>query len=567
MLLPFLILTTLCLADEVHVVVPSGDDMIFWSDPSSWKPFPPSSSSFVYVDGGDKRLVLVVDTSPLLYSLHLSNVALVVDVENVEIPGNLTCKDAAIESSTQSEVGLTTTGFEVDGRTELVNVNLVFAELYDYGNELILINSKAFAYKGDEHSASSTDSEISYDELLAWGDDEYGQTGTGDPQFFEPRRVYRPIPVVCDEKFTQIVGGHYHTLAITSKGTLFAWGWNRFGQLGLNHTEDQEFPVQVEFLSNVVQIAAGRDFSLARLDDGTVWSWGNGEDGRLGHGDENWQFLPRRIESLTNVIDISTGYSHSLALLYNGTIKAWGSGVFGQLGTGHSDYQYREYFPVDVSIATQVKKVVACFRHSLFITKQNELMTTGSNSHGALCMGNEDRGRDAPELIFNSSSYTITQASCGKNYIIFLTEEGDVYSCGERLGRPYDTIPYHTPGKVEGLAKVRSIAGSHWPIAFAVDYDNFLFSWKDESKNATRTSATDGYKVINVYAGGSHYFITISRSYPLFLYIFIAVFVLVGITAFSKWWTIKRNRKNANSLLNSMSENSSPNLLVVEGEE
>jgi YD repeat-containing protein len=84
------------------------------------------------------------------------------------------------------------------------------------------------------------------------------------------------------------------TLAsIDSNNTVWAWGYNGFGQLGDNSTTNRSLPVQVmkkdtnaptgtSTLTNITEIAAGSDFSLALDGDGAVWAWGNNAKGQLG---------------------------------------------------------------------------------------------------------------------------------------------------------------------------------------------------------------------------------------------------------------------------------------------
>ena len=63
-------------------------------------------------------------------------------------------------------------------------------------------------------------------------------------------------------------GGRDHELALKSDGTVWAWGDNEFGNLGIGNTTNHTTPVQVHNLSNVIAIAGGRDHSLAVESDG-----------------------------------------------------------------------------------------------------------------------------------------------------------------------------------------------------------------------------------------------------------------------------------------------------------
>jgi alpha-tubulin suppressor-like RCC1 family protein len=83
---------------------------------------------------------------------------------------------------------------------------------------------------------------------------------------------------------TAIAAGFEHTLALKGDGTLWAWGGNRFGQLGISSTTNRSAPVQVAGLSGVTAIAAGSSHTVALKGDGTPWAWGEDNFGQLGIG-------------------------------------------------------------------------------------------------------------------------------------------------------------------------------------------------------------------------------------------------------------------------------------------
>ncbi|MCD4822962.1 MAG: hypothetical protein K8R11_13150, partial [Methanococcoides sp.] len=72
-----------------------------------------------------------------------------------------------------------------------------------------------------------------------------------------------------------IAGGGYHTIALKTDGTVWAWGHNRFGQIGDGTTTYRSSPVQVAGLADVAAIAGGLLHTIALKTDGTVWAWGD----------------------------------------------------------------------------------------------------------------------------------------------------------------------------------------------------------------------------------------------------------------------------------------------------
>lgn len=191
--------------------------------------------------------------------------------------------------------------------------------------------------------------------LLTWGCGEQGQLGRRilprhkisglRPENITPKRRRRQQKE--DDVFVKVSCGSYHTLAITSNGSLFSWGLNNYGQLGLGHTDAQQLPTPVLMTESChwTDIAAGEHHSLGLTNDGTVYGWGRDDDGQLGSslpdgavGGERASLAPIPINGFSSpVVQIACGGNHCLALDSNGSLYAWGYGGMGQLGTGDEE--------------------------------------------------------------------------------------------------------------------------------------------------------------------------------------------------------------------------------------
>lgn len=140
-------------------------------------------------------------------------------------------------------------------------------------------------------------------------------------------------------------------LALRYDGTVWAWGNNDYGQLGISKAKDTSgnlyyesisSPVQVvasvdsennpTYLKNIVQIAAGENFSAALDRDGNVWTWGHAANGQLGTGDisEN-QTYPTQV-SISDVVYITAGPYNMFVIRKDGSVWSWGFNTWGQLG-------------------------------------------------------------------------------------------------------------------------------------------------------------------------------------------------------------------------------------------
>jgi len=116
--------------------------------------------------------------------------------------------------------------------------------------------------------------------LWAWGANSHGQLGLGT----NSEQECVPIEVSDHPDLDQvnIVGGGGHTLLADKGGRLFVTGWNKAGQLGLGHTKETTLFTQVEFQERVELLAAGWDFSLLTTETGDVYSCGSNAFGQLG---------------------------------------------------------------------------------------------------------------------------------------------------------------------------------------------------------------------------------------------------------------------------------------------
>ena len=171
--------------------------------------------------------------------------------------------------------------------------------------------------------------------VLAWGDNVYGQLGNGTNT---DSNVPVPVSLPAGTTITAIAAGDVHSLALTSTGTVLAWGFNNFGQLGNGTNTDSNVPVAGEL--------AGRHHDHRRRRRRRPQSGvdlhrhraglGCNCDGQLGNGTNTNSNVPVPVSlpAGTTITAIAAGGDHSLALTSTGTVLAWGINASGQLGNG-----------------------------------------------------------------------------------------------------------------------------------------------------------------------------------------------------------------------------------------
>ncbi len=193
---------------------------------------------------------------------------------------------------------------------------------------VITVNGWAYVSCGFAHTmALKTDGT-----LWAWGDNDNGQLGLGSTA-----EKNSPTQVDPGSTWKAVSCGYDYTLAIKSNGSLWAWGDNGDGQLGLGSTAQKNKPTEVDPGSTWTAVSAGYDDTLAIQSNGTLWGWGDNGDGELGLNNENETNSPTQVGSLDTWTAVSSGYGYTMAIQSNASL--WGSGdnLRGELGLGASD--------------------------------------------------------------------------------------------------------------------------------------------------------------------------------------------------------------------------------------
>ena len=232
--------------------------------------------------------------------------------------------------------------------------------------------------------------------LWAWGRNAVGQLGLGD-------RLDRSVPVqVSGGSWAQLSGGMESVAMITTSGRLFTCGHNLVGELGNNSTVDRSLLVQVGNLSTWAQVYLMGDHVLAIQTDGTLWAWGHNDYGELGLGYSSnvveAYSSPVQVGNDTDWAQVFGNILCSLAIKTDGTLWAWGQNYYGDLGLG--DW-------VDRSSPVQVGNLdtwlVGCSGHGAIQT-DGTLWAWGHNDYGQLGLG-DTVNRNSPVQVGNLTTW------------------------------------------------------------------------------------------------------------------------------------------------------------------
>jgi hypothetical protein len=171
--------------------------------------------------------------------------------------------------------------------------------------------------------------------LWVWGDNTYGQVGTGS----KGHDITVPTKIM-DNVVTVSLGGN-HTAAIKTDGSLWVWGSNVKGQIGNGGTGNDEFYYsnQLEYnqttperiMTQVASVSCGLQYTVAVKKDGTVWAWGDNTYGELGNGTTTNASSPLKIMSSGSAV---AARGATAVVKTDGSLWMWGNNRWGQLGNG-----------------------------------------------------------------------------------------------------------------------------------------------------------------------------------------------------------------------------------------
>jgi len=239
--------------------------------------------------------------------------------------------------------------------------------------------------------------------LWSWGNNDSGQLGLGDSGTYR----ITPTSVGTDSNWTQITVGYYHSIGIKNNpaggGTLWSWGRNNLGELGLGDSGIiRVTPTQIWADSDWSQSAAGFYHTLAIKTNNTLWAWGqNLPAGQLGDGTTTNRTTPREIGTASDWSQVYAGKFHSLGIKTGNTLWSWGYNAFGQLGLGYTNPLGSPVTtPTQIGTDSDWNTVAVCEFHTLGIKADNTLWSWGTNINGQLGLG-DTFDRWTPALIGN----------------------------------------------------------------------------------------------------------------------------------------------------------------------
>ena len=254
--------------------------------------------------------------------------------------------------------------------------------------------------------------------LWGCGYNNYGELGVGDAS---SRSTFTQAITKVDN-VKSVYCGLYNTSILKNDGTLWACGYNGYGQLGLGNTAART--IFTKITDDVKSVCCGHYYTLILKNDDTLWGCGQNDSGQLGLGDTDRRTTFTKITN--DVKSVYSGFDHTIILKNDGTLWGCGYNGSGQLGLG--DLSNRTTF-TQITVNTNNIKSIYCGSYHTFILKNNGILFgCGANGSGELGLGDTVNRKTFTIISMNSGN--IRKIYCGYNQTLTLKNDGTLWGCG-----------------------------------------------------------------------------------------------------------------------------------------
>ncbi|XVF81647.1 hypothetical protein PTKIN_Ptkin15bG0172000 [Pterospermum kingtungense] len=279
--------------------------------------------------------------------------------------------------------------------------------------------------------------------LWLWGKGDGGRLGFGheNPAFLPTLNPYL-------DSVSSVALGGLHSVALTSLGQVFTWGYGGFGALGHRVYHRELIPRLVEdnWSGNIRHIATSGTHTAAITESGDLYTWGRDEgDGRLGLGPDRGPneggglSIPSKVKELpTRVAAVSCGGFFTVALTEEGQLWNWGANSNYELGRDDKVGGWKPK-PIPSLESTRIIQIASGGYHSLALTDEGKVLSWGHGGHGQL--GHSSiQNQKIPALIDALADKRVVYIACGGSSSAAITDEGKLFMWGNakdsQLGVP-----------------------------------------------------------------------------------------------------------------------------------
>lgn len=245
--------------------------------------------------------------------------------------------------------------------------------------------------------------------LFTWGYQSYGRVGNG---VASGSSVLSPVQLGTLTNWAKTAAGGRHAIATKTDGTLWGWGYNGVGNLGLGDTVSRSSPTQIGSGTNWAIPLVGRYFSGGITTTGKLFLWGNDTQGCLGQGDiAVHRSSPVQVGTASDWTAVALGQAVALGIRNNGQLFAWGSNQHGEIGQNSLATSYF-MSPVLIGTGSNWASVSKPSKGCMALTATGLLFGWGANYGGVLGQGDQT-DRSSPTQIGSNTWIAMTQMNGG----------------------------------------------------------------------------------------------------------------------------------------------------------
>jgi hypothetical protein len=302
--------------------------------------------------------------------------------------------------------------------------------------------------------------------LWAWGYNSYGQLGTGTQvDVTEATRI--------GTGFVWVAPGGQTTTAGKSDGSVWAWGRNSSGSFGDGSNPSAytiiASPTLTQPGASYASAASGGFYTVGLKADGTVLAWGENTQGQLGDGTGTNRVSPKSVAS--GFAKLTSGGMHTLGIKFDGTLWAWGYGYDGEVGDGGNQNRY-----LPTQIGSSFVQIAAGPYHSVGIKSDGTLWAWGLNRSGQLGNGTTTTAL-TPQYI--GSGYKSVSAEGDRTFAI--KTDGSLWAWGQQPLGDGGTSTSLVP-KLIGTGYATVAAGVLHAVAIKTDGSVWTWGYNDQGQ-------------------------------------------------------------------------------------
>ena len=270
--------------------------------------------------------------------------------------------------------------------------------------------------------------------MWVWGNNAYGNLGLNSQTTYdEPVQLGSDTNWAAFDPGTSSAGQNF-SMYVKTDGTMFGAGRNNSGQIGVNDKTDRSSPIQVGGEDGWSSVSCCYSSTAAIKTDNTLWTWGSGSYGKLGHNQSNTGYSSPKQVGTDTTWSIITGNGNFAAIKTNGTLWSWGFNREGQLG--HNTQSPSGTF-ASVSSPKQIPGTwseVSTMREGAFaINTSGELYSWGRNQYGELGLnqGGGPMYKSSPTQVGTDTTWS--KVSAGTYTCYGLKTDNTLWSWGRNL--------------------------------------------------------------------------------------------------------------------------------------